>query len=125
MISQLSSHLDKGPLFILIGELVETAKLTGLATPLASILTEFAAAAVEMLMQPSHPMYGKINKFLQKRPSWELSKFIGYWIETILLHEPEEGGSHSEEMSWLLRLLTRGLYDLAVLCPRSDVRNDG
>lgn len=98
----------------MIGELVETAKLTGLASPLSSVLTEFAAAAVELLMQPSHPMYGKINKFLQKRPSWKLSKFVGYWVGTILLHEPEEGGSHFEEVSWFLRLLTRGLQYQAV-----------
>lgn len=97
-----------------MGELVETAKLVGLTGPLAAVVTEFAAAAIEMLDQPSHAMYGKINKFLQKGPSWNVSKLVGYWIEKIMLREPEDDHGHFQEMFWLLTLLNRGLQDVEV-----------
>jgi nucleolar pre-ribosomal-associated protein 1 len=111
---QQSTYSEKGPLLILVGELGETAKAVGFASPLASIFTEFAAEAVEVLNQPSHPMYGKINKFLQRKPSWNLSKFVGYWAEKIFLREPEDDNGHHHETSWLLSLLIRGLRDIEV-----------
>lgn len=94
-----------------MGEFAETAKLAGLSTPFASILTEFAAEAVEILSLPSHFMYGKINKLLQKGPVWNLSKFATYWTEKILLCEPEDESGHLPETTWLLNLLIRGLRD--------------
>jgi Nucleolar pre-ribosomal-associated protein 1 len=110
--SQLSHYSEKGPVFVLIGELVETVKSIGLSSPLASIFTEFAATAIEMLDQPSHAMYGKINKFLQKSPSWDVAKFISYWTEKILLREPEDNMKGLfQEITWLLNLLLQGLRD--------------
>jgi nucleolar pre-ribosomal-associated protein 1 len=103
----------------LVGELLETVKLSGLEYPVASILTEFTAAALDVLKQPAHPTYGKINKFLQKGPSWELSKFIGYWIESLLLREPDDPSSHNAERSWFLNILIRGLQDMKVFLSRS------
>lgn len=108
---QLSTYSDKGPLFILIGELTETAKSVGLAGPLPSVLTEFAAGAVDLLNQPSHPIYGKLNKFLQKGPSWNVCKFLAFSVEKILLREPEDDNGQSHEIAWLLNLLIRGLQN--------------
>jgi nucleolar pre-ribosomal-associated protein 1 len=101
---------------------VETAKSVGLARPLPSVFSEFGAEAVAMLSQPSHAMYGKVNKFLQKGPSWDLSKFIPYWIENILLREPEDDNGRFHETVWLLSLLIRGLRDNEV-CSRDRPRN--
>lgn len=86
----------------------------GLASHLPSVLTEFAAEAVGTLDQPSHLMYGKINKFLQKGPSWDVPNFFIYWVEEILLREPEDDNGHFQETTWLLSLLVRGLRDIAV-----------
>lgn len=106
-------------MYILIGEILETAKAVGFASPLATIFTEFAAEAVEILSQPSHPMYGKVNKLLQKSPSWNLSKFVTYWDEKVLLREPEDDRGHPCETTWLLKLLIRGLRDDQVCSKRS------
>ena len=100
---------------------METVNSTGLASPLPSIFTEFAATALEMLDQPSHAMYGKINKFLQKSPSWDVAKFISYWTEKIFLREPEDNPKGlSQEMTWLLNLLIRGLRDHEVCSGLTD-----
>lgn len=108
---EFSSYTEKGPLFVLIGELAETAKSVGLANRLSAVCTEFAAEAVDILNQPSHLMYGKINKFLQKGPSWNVSHFVGYWIEKVLFQQPEDDHGDLHETTWLLGLLMRGLRD--------------
>ena len=98
---------------------METVKSVGLAKPIASIVTEFAATAVIMLDQPSHAMYGKLNKFLQKSPCWDVGRLIIYWNEKILLREPEdELKGLFQETTWLLNLLLQGLQDTEV---RSNV----
>jgi nucleolar pre-ribosomal-associated protein 1 len=117
---QQSTYSEKGTLLILVGELVETAKAARFARPMASIFTEFAAEAIEILNQPSHPMYGKINKFLQRGPSWNASKFVGYWAEKIFLREPEDDNGHHHETSWFLSLLIQGLRDIEVWSSRID-----
>jgi nucleolar pre-ribosomal-associated protein 1 len=96
---------------VLIGELVETTKAVGLATSLPSVFSEFAAEAVGILNQPSHPVYAKLNKYLQKGPCWNVAKFVPYWIENILLCEPEADDGHHVETTWLLSVLIRGLRD--------------
>jgi nucleolar pre-ribosomal-associated protein 1 len=117
----LSKYSENRPLLILVGELVETAKSVGLASPLASIFTEFAAESVEILNRPFLPMYGKVNKFLQLRPSWNMSRFLGYWAEKVLLCEPEDDHGSHDETAWLLGLLVRGLKnDEVCLSPSND-----
>jgi nucleolar pre-ribosomal-associated protein 1 len=54
-------------------------------------------------------MYGKVNKYLQKHPSWEIEKIPSYWIDKILLHEPEDDEGYIDEVTWLLDLLVKGL----------------
>lgn len=91
------------------GELMETTKAVGIAQPLPNILTTFAAESGKILHEPAHGMYRKINTFLQRRPSWDVSKFIRYWIGKILLQEPDEDTNPYREKTWLLNLLIRGL----------------
>jgi nucleolar pre-ribosomal-associated protein 1 len=54
-------------------------------------------------------MYGKVNKYLQKRPSWETEKLPSYWIDRVILHEPENDDGYLEEVNWLLDLLVNAL----------------
>lgn len=62
-----------------------------------------------VLNDPLHKMYGKVNRYLQRRPSWEVEKIPSYWIDQILLHPPEDDDGHSEEVNWLLDMLVKGL----------------
>jgi Nucleolar pre-ribosomal-associated protein 1 len=93
---------------------VETARLVGLESSFASIFTEFAAEAIDILSQPTHSVYGKLNWFLQKSPTWNISKFFSYWLERILLRAPEDNDGQRHEMNWLLNLLAQGMQNRQV-----------
>lgn len=54
-------------------------------------------------------MYGKVNRYLQRRPWWEVEKIPSYWIDQILLHQPEDDEGHYDEVNWLLDMLVNGL----------------
>jgi nucleolar pre-ribosomal-associated protein 1 len=67
-------------------------------------------------------MYGKVNKYLQKRPSWEIEKIPSYWIDRVVLHEPENDDGYLEEVNWLLDLLVNGLRTAQVRRHESRIR---
>lgn len=100
--------------YILTGELLETVKQIGLESPVPWIVGECASSCLTVLTNPMHKMYGKVNKFLQKAPSWEVEKIPSYWIDKIFLHEPELDDGYFDETSWLLDLLIKGLRTEAV-----------
>ena len=60
-------------------------------------------------MDPLHFMYVKINGFLQRAPSWNISRLPKQWIKNVVLSEPTEADKHSEEVDWLLGVLLEGL----------------
>ena len=86
----------------------------GLESPIPWIVGECASSCLKVLTNPLHKLYGKVNKFLQKSPSWEPEKIPSYWIDKILLHEPELHDGYSEEINWLLGLFIRGLRTKSV-----------
>lgn len=99
----------------------------GFHIPLPYVAGELAASCLAVLAHPLHKMYGKVNIFLQKHPSWEIEKIPSYWIDKILLREPEYDDGYGEEMNWLLDLLIRGLrtprvsrFDITLLYPIAD-----
>ncbi|EEH22571.2 hypothetical protein PABG_04782 [Paracoccidioides brasiliensis Pb03] len=104
-----STYEDRQAIYVVVGEVLETANDVGLETPLPYIAGELAAQIVTVLMDPVHKLYGKVNKFLNKGPRWEVAKIPSYWIDKILLHEPEYNDSHHEEVRWLLGLFINGL----------------
>ncbi|KAL2846434.1 ribosome 60S biogenesis N-terminal-domain-containing protein [Aspergillus pseudoustus] len=104
-----SSYPEWRTAYTLSGELLETVKQIGLESPVPWIVGECAANCLTVLLDPMHKLYGKVNKFLQKAPSWEVEKISSYWIDKILLHEPELDDGYFEEISWLLNLLKKGL----------------
>ncbi|PGH02951.1 hypothetical protein AJ79_07488 [Helicocarpus griseus UAMH5409] len=104
-----STYEERQPIYIAAGEVLETAKEVGLETPLPYIAGELAARIVIVLMDPLHKLYGKVNKFLNKGPRWEVAKIPSYWIDKILLQESEYDDSHHEEVGWLLGLFINGL----------------
>ncbi|KAL4993760.1 ribosome 60S biogenesis N-terminal-domain-containing protein [Aspergillus recurvatus] len=104
-----SKYAEWRSAYILTGELLETVKQIGVDSPVPWIVGECASSCLSVLVDPMHKLYGKVNKFLQKSPSWEVEKIPSYWIDKILLHEPELDDGYYEEIAWLLDLLVTGL----------------
>ena len=78
---------------------------------------ECASACLSVLTNPLHKLYGKVNRFLQKAPYWEVEKIATYWVDKILLHEPELDDGYYEEINWLLDLFVKGLRTATVRYP--------
>ncbi|KAL4931711.1 NPA1/URB1 family protein [Aspergillus undulatus] len=104
-----SKYAEWRSVYLLTGELLETVKQIGVDSPVPWIVGECAANCLSVLVNPMHKLYGKVNKFLQKAPWWEVEKIPSYWIDRILLHEPELDDGYFEEIAWLLDLLIKGL----------------
>ena len=81
-----------------------------------SVIAEAASQIATVLADPCHQIYGKANKFLNKAPSWDAQKVISYWIDRVLLKEPEADDGHDVEVGWLLELLVNSLRTPAVSC---------
>ena len=86
----------------------------GMEKPVPWIVGECASNCLEVLIDPLHKVYGKVNKFLQKAPSWEVEKIPTYWVDKILLHEPELDDGYFDEIDWLLNLFIKALRTEAV-----------
>lgn len=104
-----SKYTEWRAVYLLMGELLETVTRLGLETPVPWIVGECASSCLKVLTNPLHKLYGKVSRFLQKSPSWEVEKIPSYWIDKILLHEPEIYDGYFEEISWLLDLFIRAL----------------
>lgn len=111
-----SKYTEWRSVYLLTGELLETVVALGLNTgaPIPWIVGECAANCLAVITSPLHKVYGKVNKFLQKAPAWEVEKIPSYWIDKILLHEPELDDGFFDEIDWLLGLFVKGLRSKAV-----------
>lgn len=96
-------------MYMLIGELVETAEHYPSEQSLPYFAGVFASRSCVVLAHPLHPMYTEINKFLHKGPAWNLDKMPSYWADRILLHPPTEDDGYRTEVEWLLDFLVDGL----------------
>ncbi|OQE44460.1 hypothetical protein PENCOP_c002G05866 [Penicillium coprophilum] len=104
-----STYAEWRTVFTLAGELLETVNNIGMEKPVPWIVGECASNCLAVLTDPLHKVYGKVNKFLQKAPFWEVEKIPTYWVDKILLHEPELDDGYFEEIDWLLNLFIRAL----------------
>lgn len=112
-----SKYVEWRSVYLLTGELLETVRQLGLKAPVPWIVGECASSCLSVLTNPMHKLYGKVNKFLQKAPYWEMEKIATYWVDKILLHEPELDDGYFEEINWLLDLFVKGLRTGAVCLP--------
>ena len=109
---QVSGYIEWQQLYVLLGEVIETARDIDDALPFfAGVL---AARCVKALADPLNYMYQKINKFLNKNPRWNTSKLPSYWAEMIFLYPPADDDAHHREVEWLLDLLVDGLQTQVV-----------
>ena len=108
-ITQESDWVEAPQVYVLAGEIVETTERLLPDEPLPYFAGAFAVHCFIVRSDPSHPMYIKVNKYLLKRPWWDLNKLISYWIDKILLQPPTEDDGLHTELEWLLNILFDGL----------------
>lgn len=112
-----SSDPDKDMIYLLLGELVETAQQNQREkpAPLPYIITAFAVEALAVIREPSHAMYPKVAGFLTTRPQWSPFKLVRAFLASTILSEPSEDSDTGpwKESAWLLRWLNNGLRTAA------------
>lgn len=142
------TYEDRDQVWLLLMELVETARepILHVHAPtkgeegqgqgqgqghdgLPSIIAAFAARALDVLSNPLHPLYAKINAFLTSGPSWAPDR-VPLLRAILQQNSPgDDGDVHARgryyaELSWLLGLLLDGLRtpaDVAVVFHRRRV----
>jgi nucleolar pre-ribosomal-associated protein 1 len=102
-----SSFDEKDQIWLLLCELVETARQIIDQEPLPTFICAFASHALSVLNDPLHCMYPKINKFLTSGPTWTLDKIP--LLFKILDEPPSLDDAHYAEMGWLLAYMLIGL----------------
>ena len=73
------------------------------------IVGTFAVRALHVLLEPTHHMYPKVNRYLMKSPQWRVSRLPSYWLEATILEQPEEDDGYWKEVQWVLDWLVDGL----------------
>jgi nucleolar pre-ribosomal-associated protein 1 len=110
-----SNFEEKEQVWLLLSELVESAKKAIDEAPLSTIITAFASHAVLVLKDPLQCLYPKINKFLSQGPTWELDKVP--LLYKVLDESPSLDDAYYQEVSWLLTYMLVGLrsaQDMAI-----------
>ncbi|OCL14143.1 hypothetical protein AOQ84DRAFT_309448 [Glonium stellatum] len=107
---------------LLLNETVETARTIIDEIPMPYTATAFAVRAMVVLMDPTHFMFPKLNKFLNRGPSWNVEKLPSYWTENVLRKEPDEDDGFHKEVNWLLDLFIdciRTIEDMEIFRARN------
>ncbi len=114
-----SSYDEREQIWLLLSELMETAKPHISDQALPTTITAFASHALSILRDPLHCLYPKVNKYLSQGPTWELDKFP--LLHAILNEPPTLDDAHYTEVSFLLTYLASGLRtvgDMAIFHKR-------
>lgn len=106
-----SSYEEREQIWILLSELMETARPHISEQPLPTTISAFASHSLSILGDPLHCLYPKVNKFLTHGPTWELDKFP--LMRMILNEPPALDDAHYSEVSFLLSYLASGLRTAA------------
>ncbi|KAI0447606.1 ribosome 60S biogenesis N-terminal-domain-containing protein [Xylaria telfairii] len=102
-----STYEENEQIWLLLMELAESAKDLIASGPLPSILVIFACRALDVLKNPLHCLYEKVNLFLTSGPLWQTDKIP--LMKTILQDGPTIDGHYYTEISWLLGFLVDSL----------------
>ena len=105
---------EREQIYLLLGEVAETAAETFNDRTLPSFAGSLTVQSISVLGDPSHIMFSKLNQFLSKSPSWNVSKLPSYWIDRIFLQPSEIDDGSAQEISWLLDVLIDGLRNETV-----------
>ncbi|KAL0472349.1 ribosome 60S biogenesis N-terminal domain-containing protein [Neurospora intermedia] len=110
---QQSEYEEKEQIWLLLSELAETARVAAASqasnavAPLPSTIVAFACHAVNVLRDPTHSLYPKINSFLTRGPFWSVDRVP--LADEVLTEEPTVGDSYYSQLNWLLTYLLDGL----------------
>jgi nucleolar pre-ribosomal-associated protein 1 len=110
---QQSDYDEKEQAYLLLCELAETARGNVDAAPLPNSIVSFACHALDVLKNPLHTMYAKVNSFLTSGPVWKLDRLP--LVHEILQEEPSEDDQYYAELAWLLAYLLDSLRTAADL----------
>lgn len=102
-----STFEEKDQIWLLLSELVETAKKVIDQEPLPTVISAFASHAISILSNPLHYLYPKINNFLSQGPTWEVDKIP--LMYKVLDEPPSFDDAYYQETNWLLTYLLAGL----------------
>jgi nucleolar pre-ribosomal-associated protein 1 len=102
-----SSYEEKDQVWLFLSELVESCKGHVDAGSIPNYIVAFARNALDVLQNPLHCLYGKVNKFLVKGPTWKLDRLP--LVYDILQDGPELDDAYYSELSWLFSYLLDGL----------------
>lgn len=95
-----SSYEEREQIWLLLSELVESSRDLVDKGPIPSALTAFATHTLDILKNPLHPLYPKVNSFLTRSPVWPVDKLP--LAHDILHGEPSEDDKYYTEITWLL-----------------------
>lgn len=110
-----SSYEEKDQIWLLLSELAESSREQVDKGPVPSAFTAFATHALEILKNPLHPLYPKVNGFLTRSPFWAADKLP--LAHDVLHGEPSEDDKYYTEITWLLIYLLDSLrtpFDLGI-----------
>ncbi|ORY65304.1 ribosome 60S biogenesis N-terminal-domain-containing protein [Pseudomassariella vexata] len=111
-----STYEESEQVWLLLSELAETSRKTINEARMPSTILSFVCRCLDVLKNPTHCLYPKINTFLTRVPVWDLEKLP--LVQDILQEGPKEDNAYYSEVSWLLSYLLDGLRtptDVAVL----------
>ncbi|KAF3767416.1 hypothetical protein M406DRAFT_288464 [Cryphonectria parasitica EP155] len=115
-----SSYEEKQQIWLLLSELVESCRSQVDAGPVANGIVAFARHALTALKDPLHCMYGKVNSFLLRGPTWKLERLP--LVHDVLQEGPELDDTYYAELSWLFSYLLDGLQDEADMSTYHNMR---
>ncbi len=102
-----STYPEKEPIWLLLCELLETSKPVIQSGPIPCTISNFAASAVKVLIDPLHVLYPKVNHFLTLGPTWDLDKLP--LVHVVISTPPSLDDARDEELEWLLEYLHTSL----------------
>jgi nucleolar pre-ribosomal-associated protein 1 len=110
-----SSYEEKDQIWLLLSELAESSTHLVSDGPVPSPFVAFTIHAIDVLRNPLHVLYPKVNTFLTRGPVWSPDRLP---LAPEILHgEPSEDDRYYAELAWLLTYLLDALRtpsDLAV-----------
>ncbi|KAH6668644.1 ribosome 60S biogenesis N-terminal-domain-containing protein [Plectosphaerella plurivora] len=102
-----SSHEEKDQVWLLLTELAESSRASVIAGPVPSPIVAFAIHALDIVKNPLHCLYTKVNTHLTRGPVWAADKVP--LAHDVLHGEPSEDDRYYTEVSWLLTYLVDAL----------------
>lgn len=108
-----ASFEEKEQVWLLVNELIETARPVIDEKPLCAFHSTFAKVALGVLVQPLHVLYEKVNRFLVQGPIWDTTRIPLF--HKILDEPPTHDDARYTEISWLLDILKEGMVSVAEL----------